>query len=147
MIFDDFFSLFSVASHTRSKGDTGIRNEEWWEMLKKVSNIVSRPFFHFFVPFFPAQGRRPFWDTFAHKTGWVLLELLCATVLVILLQVVMVSPGTHLVKNRECQSWPNESQLKINWNQTVNPKTDSNALYYSILKLKYSPSILKHNKG
>ena len=32
-------------------------------------------------------------------------------------------------------------------NHTVNPKTDSKTLYYSILKLKYSPSILKHNKG
>ena len=32
-------------------------------------------------------------------------------------------------------------------NQTVNLKTDSKTLYYSILKLKYSPSILKHNKG
>ena len=32
-------------------------------------------------------------------------------------------------------------------NQTVNLKTDSKTLYYSILKLKYipSPSILKHN--
>ena len=32
-------------------------------------------------------------------------------------------------------------------NQTVNLKTDSKILYFSILKLKYSPSILKHNKG
>ena len=32
-------------------------------------------------------------------------------------------------------------------NHAVNPKTDSKTLYYSILKLKYSPSILKHNKG
>ena len=39
------------------------------------------------------------------------------------------------------------------YNQTVNPKTDSRPLqhsvlqYYSIPKLKYNPSILKHNKG
>ena len=35
------------------------------------------------------------------------------------------------------------------WNQTVNLKTDSNTLYYSVMKLKYmySPSILKHDKG
>ena len=33
-------------------------------------------------------------------------------------------------------------------NQTVNLKTDSNTLYYSIImKLKSSPSILNHNKG
>ena len=32
-------------------------------------------------------------------------------------------------------------------NQTVNLKTDAKNLYYSILKLKYSSSILKHNKG
>ena len=77
---------------------------------------------------------------------------------VILLQMVMVSPGTHLVKNQESQSRTNESQLKKKtspklktlgpfFNQTVNLKTDSKTLYYSILKLKYSPSILKHNKG
>ena len=30
----------------------------------------------------------------------------------ILLQIVMVSPGTHLVKNHEFQSRTNESQLK-----------------------------------
>ena len=30
---------------------------------------------------------------------------------VILLQIVMVSAGTHLVKNHEPQSWTNESQL------------------------------------
>ena len=54
MIFDDFSPLCLVASHTRSKGDTGIRNEEWWEMLKKVSNIVKSHFF-------PAQGFRSFW--------------------------------------------------------------------------------------
>ena len=32
-------------------------------------------------------------------------------------------------------------------NQTVNLKTDPKTMYYSALKLKYSPSILKHNKG
>ena len=32
-------------------------------------------------------------------------------------------------------------------NQTVNLKTDSKSLNYSALKLKFSPSILKHNKG
>ena len=32
-------------------------------------------------------------------------------------------------------------------NQTVNLKTDSNTLYYSIMKLRSSPSILKHKKG
>ena len=30
-------------------------------------------------------------------------------------------------------------------NQTVNLKTHSETLYYGILKLKYSPSFLKHN--
>ena len=45
---------------------------------------------------------------------------------VILLQIVMVSPATHLMKNHESL-----------------PKT----VYYSLLKLKYSPSIyLKHKK-
>ena len=33
------------------------------------------------------------------------------------------------------------------YSQTVNLKTDSKILYYSILKLKHSPFILKHNKG
>ena len=58
-------------------------------------------------------------------------------------------------ENHESQSRSNESQLKITslklkmlgplCNQTVNLKTHSKTLYYSILKLKYSPSILKQN--
>ena len=32
-------------------------------------------------------------------------------------------------------------------NQTVSLKTDSKTLNYSVRKLKYSPSILKHNKN
>ena len=77
---------------------------------------------------------------------------------VILLQIVMVSPGTHHVWNHESQSRSNEFQLKKGMspklkmlgplcNQTVNLKTDSKSLNYSALKLKFSPSILKHNKG
>ena len=60
---------------------------------------------------------------------------------VILLQIVMVSPGTHLVKNHESQSRTNKSQSKTKipklkmlgplCNQTVNLKT----LHYSILNL------------
>ena len=79
----------------------------------------------------------------------------------ILLQipVVVESHGTHLVQNHESQSRTNESQLKKkkeseiekklgpSCSQTVNLKTDLKTLYYSVLKLKYSPSILKHNKG
>ena len=69
----------------------------------------------------------------------------------------MVRPGTHLVKNHESQSRTSESQLKKTspklkmlgplCDQTVNLKSDSKTLYYSTLKLKYSPSIFKHNKG
>ena len=72
------------------------------------------------------------------------------------LQIVMVSPGTHLVKNIESQSRNIESQIKKNL-QVCNWKclglcvtrqliwlislTDSKTLYYcSTLKLKYSPS-------
>ena len=67
----------------------------------------------------------------------------------------MMNSGTHLVRNHESQSRTNESQLKKNeskmenvWAfmyqpQTVNLKTHSKTLYYSILKLKYSSSILK----
>ena len=58
---------------------------------------------------------------------------------VILLQKVMVSPGTDLVKNQESQS------TTCSWpicNQTVNMKTDSKTPYRSILKLKYSPSTI-----
>ena len=33
------------------------------------------------------------------------------------------------------------------YSQTVNLRTDSKILYYSILTLKYSPFILEHNKG
>ena len=45
--------------------------------------------------------------------SWVL-----ALLTVILLQIVMVSPGTHFVKNHESLSITNESQLK----KTRNPK-------------------------
>ena len=75
----------------------------------------------------------------------------------ILLQIAMVSPGTHLVKNHESLSTTSESQLKRTnlklkmlgplCNQTVNLKTDSKTLYHSILKLQYRPSILRHNNG
>ena len=43
-----------------------------------------------------------------------------------------------------------ENQMKmlgLLCNLTVNLKTDSKTLYDSILKSKYSSSILKHNKG
>ena len=65
----------------------------------------------------------------------------------ILLQIVMVSPGTHLVKNDESQSRTKESQLKKNeveillkmlgplCNQIAYLKTDSTTPYYNILKL------------
>ena len=73
---------------------------------------------------------------------------------VILIQIVMVSPGTDLVKN----SITNESQFKKSRspklkilgplsNQIVKLETDAKTLYYSLLKLKYGPSIyLKHKK-
>ena len=80
--------------------------------------------------------------------GWSNIELI-GTIFkklekftVILLQILMVSPGTHLVKNHEFQSRTNESQLKKTspklkmlgplCNQTVNLKTDSKTLYYSV---------------
>ena len=50
----------------------------------------------------------------------------------------MVSPGTHLVKNHEFQS----RMLGPLCDQTVNLKTDSKALYYSILKLKINIVLL-----
>ena len=47
------------------------------------------------------------------------------------------------VKNKTSLKWKMLGHLcKI-----VNLKTDSKIPYYTILKLKYSPSILKHNKG
>ena len=68
-----------------------------------------------------------------------------------LLQIVMVSPEAHLVKQHESQFGTNEPQLKRRvrklkmlgplCNQTANLKTDSKTLDYSILKLKYDPSI------
>ena len=73
----------------------------------------------------------------------------------ILLQIVMVSPGTCLVKNHDSQSRTNGSSSKLQGvmlgpnlcNQTVNLDIDAKTLYYSLLKLKYSPSIyLKHKK-
>ena len=64
----------------------------------------------------------------------------------------MVSPGTHLVKIHESQFTTIESQFKNKstgslCNHTVNLKTDFKTLSYSLLKLKYTPFIVKHNKG
>ena len=64
---------------------------------------------------------------------------------VILLQIVLVSPGTHHVKNHESHSSANESQLKQNESLRLKlfgpwAKTDSKTLYLSLPKLKYSPS-------
>ena len=66
---------------------------------------------------------------------------------VILLQMVMVSPGTHLVKTHQSLSITNESQFKKSrspklkmlgplCNQTVNMETDAKSLHYSLPKLK-----------
>ena len=60
---------------------------------------------------------------------------------VILLKILNGEKGN--VKNHMSQSKTSEFQC----NQTVNLKTDSRTLYYSILKLKYSPSISKYNKN
>ena len=70
--------------------------------------------------------------------------------LVTLLQIVMVSPWSHLVKNHESLSTTNESHFKKRspklkmlgplCNQIVNLETEAKTLYYSLLKLKYSPS-------
>ena len=70
----------------------------------------------------------------------------------------MVSPETHLGKNHEYLSITNESQFKKArspklkmlgplYSQIVKLETDTKTLYYSLVKLKYSPSIyLKHKK-
>ena len=57
---------------------------------------------------------------------------------VLLLQIVMVSSGTHLVKNHESRPITNQSQIKKKGvilrplcNQTVNLETDAKTLYYS----------------
>ena len=82
------------------------------------------------------------------------------TCTVILLQIVMVSPGTHLVKNHESLlSITNESQFKITrslklkmlWllcKQTINLEADAKTLFYSLLKLKCIVRLwyLKHKK-
>ena len=68
----------------------------------------------------------------------------------ILLQIVMVSPGTYLVKNQECLSRTIELQLK-NTSRWVfmqphsNLNTGSKTLYYSLLK--FTPSVVNHNNG
>ena len=56
-------------------------------------------------------------------------------------------PGTHLEKNRESQPEPMSPKLKMPrplCNQTICKETPKLSV---LQKLKYSPSILKHNKG
>ena len=60
-----------------------------------------------------------------------------------------MSPTLSQSRPAECQ-FKTSSKLKMLGplcNQTVNLKTESKTLYYSILKLKYSPSILKQNNS
>ena len=75
---------------------------------------------------------------------------LSSTSSVILLQIVMVCPGTHPVRNDESLYTTNDS-----WGLhvtriiplIVNLETDAKTLYYSLLKLKYCPSMyLKQKK-
>ena len=80
------------------------------------------------------------------------IEIKCHSIIymytLILLQIVMVSPQTHLVKNHESKSSTNwvpvqktiSSTCKLKmlgplFIQTVKLKTDSKTLFYSILKL------------
>ena len=58
-----------------------------------------------------------------------------------------LDPVQNHVQNVPVKKTTNPIMLGPLCNQTVNLKADSKTLYYSILKLKYSPSILKHNKG
>ena len=63
---------------------------------------------------------------------------------------ILVSSGTHLVKNHESLSQKKKSKIENAWAfmyPAINPQTDAKPLYYILLKLKYSPSIyLKHKK-
>ena len=80
---------------------------------------------------------------------------------VILLQIVMVSPGTHLAKDQSQNYWvpvqktmsPKRNFFVLNFffglyvtMQIINLKTDSETLYYSLLEIKRTPSIIKHDK-
>ena len=65
-----------------------------------------------------------------------------------------MSPGTHLVKNRESQFNNKKKSPKLILlgplcNETVNLKTDSKLCIkymYTEIEIINSPSILKHNK-
>ena len=61
---------------------------------------------------------------------------------VILLQIVMVSPGTHLVKNHESQSRTIESQFK---NQQVEDRLQNSLLQFTGINI-YSYCKAQHNK-
>ena len=73
---------------------------------------------------------------------------------------VLVSPGTHFVKHHESLSITNEFQFNKTrapklkmlgplYNRTIKLETDAKTFNYSLLKLKYSPSVLlfKAQKG
>ena len=69
--------------------------------------------------------------------GFLLPSCLCTSLSVILLQMVMVSPGTHLVKIHESQFTTIESQFKNKspgslCDHTVNLKIDSKTLYCTV---------------
>ena len=56
-------------------------------------------------------------------------------------------PMSPSSKKKKRKASPKLKMLGPLCNQTVSLKTHSKTLYCSTLKLKYSPSILKHNKG
>ena len=72
---------------------------------------------------------------------------------VILLQIVMVSPGTHRVKFMSPSPQPMSPRsskkgvmLGPLCNQIINLEADAKTLYYRLLKLKYSAIYLKLRK-
>ena len=90
----------------------------------------------------------------------IMKEIKASSVILLQVHIVMVRPGTHLtcekswvpVQNQPVPVKKKKTSPKLKMlgplcNQTVSLKTHSKTLYCSILKLKYSPSILKHNKG
>ena len=117
--------------------------EKWYLCLSNRGLEISGAssiFFKFFLTHLKIMESLPEKNKWLHEKRTIIRYIA-----VILLQIVTVSPWTCLVKNHESLSRTNESQLKtmrrhwkclglyVTYYQTLNLKTDSKALYYSVL--------------
>ena len=83
-----------------------------------------------------------------HESQWFCCKQLLWVLGLILWKIMSPSPEPMSLRSKKKKKSPKLKMLGPLRNQKVHLRTDSKTLCnYNILKLKYSPSILKHNRG